>query len=61
MKEQCPQYDIIQHNIIVDVLGGYSEGLCKTMKDLGGRRSRTVLSQMQTSVLPSSLNNAKSF
>ena len=50
-----------QHNIILDVLGGYSKGLERTVRVLVGRKRKEVLIKMQKSVLASSLQIARHF
>ena len=54
-------YKVTQHNIIIDVLGGYSQDMTKTLKQLVGNRYRSVAAQMQKSVVTSSLHIARSF
>ena len=62
IKKQYPGYKITQMNIIMDVLGGFSEGLISSLrKILGAQRSRDVLGRMQKSVLNGSLNIARTF
>ena len=48
-------------NIIMDVLGGYSEDLESTIRTLTGSRSKQVLLKMQKAALSSSLNIARHF
>ena len=50
LKQQYPGYEVKQFNIIIDVLGGWSE--------LVGQRSRSVLRRMQKVILSHSLNIA---
>ena len=50
-----------QYNIIIDVLGGWSEDLEVKMKELVGERTNHVLKCMQEVVLSHSLNIAHSF
>lgn len=61
LKRQFPGYQIIQHNIIIDVLGGYSKEVEKRVKTLIGVRSGETLRRMQKAVLCNSLNIARSF
>ena len=61
LKQQFKGYSIDQHNIILDVLGGYSKGLERTVRALVGRKSKEVLIKMQKSVLTSSLHIARHF
>ena len=58
---QHPDYKITQYNIIIDVLGGYSQDLSKTLKQLVRNKYRSVAAQMQKSVVTSSLHIARSF
>ncbi|PFX31252.1 Retrovirus-related Pol polyprotein from type-1 retrotransposable element R2 [Stylophora pistillata] len=61
LKRQCPGFNIIQYNIIIDVLGGYSKDLKKSVRELvGSERSTAVLGRMQKSVVSSSLKIARS-
>ncbi|PFX16671.1 hypothetical protein AWC38_SpisGene19040 [Stylophora pistillata] len=56
LKRQYPGFNIIQYNIIIDVLGGYSKDLKKSVRELvGSERSTAVLGRMQKSVVSSSL------
>ena len=50
-----------QYNVIIDVLGGWSEDLEAKMKELVGERAKHVLKRMQKVVLSQSLNVARSF
>ena len=51
LQQRHPDFKVTQHNIIIDVLGGYSQDLSKTLKQLVGNRCRSVATQMQKSVL----------
>ena len=43
LQQRHPDYKVTQHNIIIDVLGGYSQDLAKTLKQLvGNNRYRSV-------------------
>ena len=61
LKQQYPGYELKQYNIIIDVLGGWSEDLEAKMKELVGERTRHVLKRMQKVVLLHSLNITRSF
>ena len=61
LQQRYPGYRVTQHNIIIDVLGGYSQDLTNSLKLLVGTRYRSVLAQMQRSVITSSLHIARSF
>ena len=61
LKQQFKGYCIDQHNIILDVLGGYSKRLERTVWVLVGRKSKEVLIKMQKSVLASSSHIARHF
>ena len=62
LKRQHPGYEVRQYNIIIDVLGGYSQetsGLVRNL--LGPLKGRDVLRRIQKAVLSSSLNIARTF
>ena len=59
-QQRHPDYKVTQYNIIIDVLGGYSQDLIKTLKQLVGNRYRSVAAQVQKSVVISSLSIARS-
>ena len=62
LKRQFPGYQVKQFNIIMDVLGGYSEELESTIRSLVGvKRGKEVLLKMQKVVLSESLNIARFF
>ena len=61
LQQRHPDYKVTQHNIIIDVLGGYFQDPTKTLKQLVGNRYRLVAAQMQKSVVTSSLHIARSF
>ena len=61
LKQQYPGYKVKQYNVIIDVLGGWSEDLEAKMKELVGERTKHVLKRMQKVVLSHSLNIARSF
>ena len=47
LQQRHPDYKVTQHNIIIDVLGGYSQDLAKTLKQLvGNNRYRSVASSL---------------
>ena len=50
-----------QHNIIIDVLGGWSCELDAVLHKLLGPKSRDVLKRMQKSIISSTLNIARTF
>ena len=59
---QFPGYQVKQFNIVMDVLGGYSEELESTIRSLVGvKRGKEVLLKMQKAVLSESLNIARFF
>ena len=61
LKRQYLGFNIVQYNIIIDVLGGYSKDLKKSVRELvGSERSTAVLGRMQKSVVSSSLKIARS-
>jgi len=59
--KQSTGYEVKQYNVIIDVLGGWSEALEAKMKELVGERSKHLLKRMQKVVLSHSLNIARSF
>ena len=61
LKQQYPGYEVKQYNVIIAVLGGWSEDLEAKMKELVGERAKNVLKCMQKVVLSHSLNIARSF
>ena len=61
LKQQYLGYEVKQHIITIDALGGWSEDLEAKMKELVGERSKHVLKRMQKVVLSHSLNIARSF
>ena len=61
LQERYPDYKVTQHNIIINVLGGYSQDLTKTLKQLVGNSYISVEAQMQKSGVTSSLHIARSF
>ena len=56
-----PGYNIKQHNIITDVLGGWCHDVDATMTKLFGARGRGILHQMQRAVISGMLNIARTF
>ena len=61
LKQQYKGYEVQQRNIIIDVLGGWSKELEKTMDEMLGRRGKMVLQKMQKTVISSTLNIARTF
>ena len=61
LKQQHRGYEVIQHNIIMDVLGGWSRETETSIQLLVGRKANQVLEAMQKAVLSSSLNIARTF
>ena len=59
LKQQFPGYDIRQHKIIIDVLGGWSTEVDKAMKELFVARGGEILLWMQRAVISHTLNNAR--
>ena len=51
LKQRYNGYGVEQYNVIVDVLGGYSKHLEKSVRKLLGARERSVLERMQKSVI----------
>ena len=63
LKQQFKGYRYVveQHNIIIDVLGGWSNELEEVTQKLLEARGKDVLKSMQKSVISSSLNVARMF
>ena len=61
LKLQYPGHKVSQQNIIMDVLGGYSKDVKKSIKCLIGDRSDLVQKQMQKAMLSCTLNIARNF
>ena len=61
LKRQFQGYKATQHKIIMDVLGGYSKDVCKTVETLVRGRGEEILRRIQKSVLSNSVNIARSF
>ena len=61
LKQQYKGYTVEQHNIIIDVLGGWSCELDAVLHKLLGPKSRDVLKRMQRSFISSTLNIARTF
>ena len=61
LKRQYPGFNIKQNNIIIDVLGGYSKEIKKSVRELvGSDRSKEMLGKMQKSIVSSTLKIARS-
>ena len=61
LKQQFPTYTVKQFNIIIDVLGGWSQEVDLAMRELFGTRGGDVLLRMQKAVFSHSLNIARTF
>ncbi|CAH3145439.1 unnamed protein product [Porites lobata] len=61
LKQRYNGYRVERYNVIIDVLGGYSKHLEKSVRKLLGARARSVLEQMQKSVISNTLNIARTF
>ena len=59
LGQRFPDHRVTQYNNIVDVLGGYSRDVRKSLKELVGDKSDTISLQIQKSVITSSLNIAR--
>ena len=51
LKQRYNGYGVEQFNVIIDVLGGYCKHLENSVRKLLGARARSVLEQMQKSVI----------
>ena len=61
LKQRYNVCRVEQYNVIIDVLGGYSKRLEKSVRNLQGEGARSVLERMQTSVISNTLNIARTF
>ena len=61
LKQRYNGYRVEQYNIIIDVLGGYSKHLEKSVRKLIGARAWGVLERMQKLVISNTLNIARTF
>ena len=61
LKQQFPGYQVQQHNIIIDALGGWLREMDTTMHEIVRSRRREVLRKMQKAVLSGTLNIARTF
>ncbi|XP_067017133.1 uncharacterized protein [Acropora muricata] len=61
LKEKYKGYEVHQYNIIMDVLGGWSEETEISVQSLVGRKTTHVLERMQKAVLSVTLNIARTF
>ena len=59
LKQQFPGYEVQQHIIITDALGGWPREMDTTMHEIVGSRSREVLRKMQKALLSGTLNIAR--
>ena len=62
LRKRYPDYEVKQYNIIIDVLGGYSQELFDAVKELlGVKKAKDVLLRMQKSIICGSLHIARTF
>ena len=61
LEQRYIGYRVEQYNVTIDVLGGYSKYLEKSVRKLIGARARSVLERMQKSVISNTLNIARTF
>ena len=61
LKQRYNDYRVEQYNVIIDVLGGYSKHLEKSVRKLLGARAQSVLERMEKSVISNTLNIARTF
>ena len=61
LSRQHPAYKIIQLNVIMDVLGGWSKELEIEMRNIIGTRHREILMKIQKADLRCTLNIARTF
>jgi len=60
LHDRYPGYTVQQYNIIIDVLGGWSRTMEEGLRKLQETKKKDVLRNMQRSVVPSTLNIARS-
>ena len=61
LKQQYPAYCVKQHNIIINVLGGWSREVDLSMRELFEDRGEEILRQMQEAIISSSLSLTRAF
>ena len=61
LKQRYPGYEINQYNIILDLLGRWSQDLDVTLQMLVGSKAKGVLKNMQKACLSETLNIARTF
>ena len=61
LRKRYNDYRVEQYNVIIEVLGGYSKHLEKSVRKLLGARARGVLGRMQKTVISNTLNIARTF
>ena len=61
MKQRYNVYSVEQYNVIIDVLGGYSKHLGKSVRKLLGAKARSVIERMQKPVISKTLNIGRTF
>ena len=59
MRQRYNGYRLEQYNVIIDVPGGYSKHLDKSVRKLLGARARGVLGRMQKTAISNTLNIAR--
>jgi hypothetical protein len=61
LQEQYPGYKVHQYNLIMDVLGGWSNTMEEELQTLLGKKTRDILLKMQKAILSGTLNIARTF
>ena len=61
LTKQYPGYKIVQLNVIMDVLGGWSKELDVEMSKIFGARSSDIVKRIKKGALSSSMNIARTF
>ena len=61
LKQRYNGYRVNQYNVIIDVLGGYSNHLEKAVRKLLGARARREVERMPKSAISNTLNIAREF
>ena len=59
LKQRYNGYRVEQYNVIIDMLGGYSRHLEKSVRKLLGARAGDVFERIQKAVISNTLNIAK--
>ena len=61
LEQRYIGYRVEQYNVTIDVLGGYSKHVEKSVRKLLGATARGVLERMHKSVISNTLNITRTF